>query len=59
MMSSFKEKLYFIFTTITDIAAAKIHIIISPTDIIGLGYITRFENMFNTIVSVSLRLRID
>jgi len=58
-MNSFKEKLYFASTAITDIAAAKIRIIVSLIDIIGLGYITRFENIFNTAVSISLRLKID
>ncbi len=58
-MSSFEEKLYFAFTVIMDIAAAKVRIVVSSTDIIGLGCITRFENMFSTVVSVSLRLRTD
>ncbi len=59
MISSFEKKLYSAFITITDIAAAKIRIIISLIDIINLGYITRFENMFSTVVSVNLKLRID
>ncbi len=58
-MNSFEEKLYSAFIAITDTAAAKIYIIISPTNTINLGYITRFENIFSTAVSVSLRLKID
>ncbi len=58
-MSSFEKKLYSASTAITDIAAAKVRIIASPIDIIGLGCITRFENIFSTAVSVSLRLRTD
>ncbi len=57
--SSFEEKLYSAFIAITDIAAAKVYTIISLIDIISLGYITRFENMFSTAVSVNLRLKID
>ena len=59
MISSFEEKLYSAFTIITDTAAAKIRIVVSLTDIIGLGYITRFENMFSTAVSINLKPRID
>jgi len=59
MISSFEEKLYFVFITITDTAAAKIRTVISLIDIISLGYITRFENIFSTVVSVSLKLKID
>ncbi len=44
---------------ITDIAAAKVYIVVSLINIIDLGCITRFENMFSTAVSVSLRLKID
>ena len=58
-MNNFEKKSYSAFTTITDIAAAKVRIIISLIDIIGLGYITRFENIFSIAVSVSLRLKID
>ncbi len=58
-MNSFEEKLYSAFTAITDIVAVKIRIVVSLTDIIGLGCITRFENMFSIVVSVSLRPRID
>ncbi len=58
-MSNFEEKLYSAFIAITDIAAAKVYIVVSLIDIIGLGCITRFENMFSIVVNVSLRLRID
>ncbi len=58
-MSSFEKKLYFAFTTITDTAAVKVHIIISLINIINLKYIIRFENIFSITVSVSLRLRTD
>ena len=58
-MNSFEEKLYSAFIIITDTAAVKVRIVVSLTDIINLGYITRFENMFSTVVSVNLKLRID
>ena len=58
-MNNFEKKLYFTFTIITNTAAAKIRIVASPINIISLGYITRFENMFSTTVSVNLRLRTD
>ena len=58
-MNSFEEKLYSASTAITDIAVAKVYIAVSLIDIIGLGRITRFENIFSIAVSVNLRLRID
>ena len=58
-MNSFEEKLYSAFIIITDIAAAKIRTVVSLTDIISLGCITRFENIFSTAVSVNLRSKID
>ncbi len=59
MINSFEEKSYFAFTTITDTAIIKIHTTTSPTDTISLGYITKFENIFNTAVSVSLKPKTD
>ncbi len=58
-MNNFEKKLYFAFTTITNTAAAKIRTTASPINTISLGYITRFENIFNTIVNISLRLKTD
>ncbi len=58
-MNSFKKKLYFAFTIITDIAVAKVRTAASLIDIISLGYIMRFENIFSITVSVNLKPRID
>ncbi len=58
-MNSFEEKLYFASITIIDIVAAKIRIVVSLINTIDLGYIMRFENIFSTVVSVRLRLKID
>ncbi len=58
-MSSFEKKFYFAFIAIMDIAVVKVYIIVSLTDTIGLGCITRFENIFSTVASISLRLKTD
>ncbi len=58
-MNNFKKKLYSAFTAITDITAAKIRTAVSLINIISLRYITRFENIFNTIVSINLKLKTD